>query len=88
MACGCPVAASAATSLPEVCGDAAELFDPTSAEAIAAATLRVLEQPSGYAARGLERARRFTWEACARAHEEVYRDLAADGANRLLKLRG
>ncbi len=28
MACGCPVAAAAAGSLPEVCGDAAVLFDP------------------------------------------------------------
>ena len=28
MACGCPVASSNATSLPEVCGDAAEYFDP------------------------------------------------------------
>ena len=36
MACGCPVAAAAAGSLPEVCGDAAVLFDPLDPEAIAA----------------------------------------------------
>ena len=29
MACGCPVASSNAASLPEVCGGAARLFDPT-----------------------------------------------------------
>ena len=30
MACACPVASSSAGSLPEVCGDAARLFDPDS----------------------------------------------------------
>ena len=33
MACGCPVAASSATALPEVCGGAAILVDPTDAVA-------------------------------------------------------
>src|SRR6185437_13670023 len=36
MACGCPVAASSQGSLPEVCGDAAVLFDPLDPESIAA----------------------------------------------------
>jgi glycosyltransferase involved in cell wall biosynthesis len=76
MACACPVACSNATSLPEVCGDAAELFDPSSPGALASAVLRVLADPEGYAARGLIRARHFTWDACARAHEAVYRELA------------
>ena len=35
MACGCPVAASSAASLPEVVGAAAVLFDPTDVTAIA-----------------------------------------------------
>ena len=34
MACGCPVASSNAAALPEVCGDGARLFDPTSVEAM------------------------------------------------------
>jgi glycosyltransferase involved in cell wall biosynthesis len=78
MACGCPVAASNAAALPEVCGDAARLFDPRSAEAIASAVLDVLSDPTELVARGLERARRFSWEACARRHEDVYRELAAE----------
>ena len=32
MACGCPVACSNVTSLPEVAGDAARLFDPRDAD--------------------------------------------------------
>ena len=35
MACGCPVASSNAGSLPEICGDAARLFDPEDVSAIA-----------------------------------------------------
>jgi glycosyltransferase involved in cell wall biosynthesis len=75
MACGCPVACSDAASLPEVVGDAARLFDPTSAEAIAAAVRDVLASPGEWAAKGLGRAAGFTWERCAREHEAVYREL-------------
>jgi glycosyltransferase involved in cell wall biosynthesis len=74
MACGCPVAGSNAASLPEVCGDAAEYFDPTSAEDMAAAVLRALD--GHLVERGLARAAGFTWDACARAHDEAYRTLA------------
>ena len=77
MACGCPVACSKATSLPEVVGDAARMFDPTSVDEIAAAIDEVLRDRESWIGRGLERARRFTWDACARAHDEVYRELAS-----------
>jgi glycosyltransferase involved in cell wall biosynthesis len=75
MACGCPVACSNATSLPELCGNAAEYFDPLSVEEMAAAILRALE--GRHVARGLARAAEFTWEACARAHDAVYREVSA-----------
>jgi glycosyltransferase involved in cell wall biosynthesis len=77
MACGCPVACSNTTALPEVVGDAARTFDPTRPEAIADAVLDLLRDPGPYVERGLERARRFTWDACARAHDAVYRELTA-----------
>ena len=77
MACGCPVACSNAASLSEVCGDAARLFDPTDPEAIAAAVRDVLATPDEWAAKGLVRAASFTWDACARAHDGVYRELLA-----------
>jgi glycosyltransferase involved in cell wall biosynthesis len=77
MACGCPVACSNATSLQEVAGDAARLFDPLDFDDIAAAVHEVLSEPEPWVARGLERARRYTWEACARAHDDVYRALSS-----------
>jgi alpha-1,3-rhamnosyl/mannosyltransferase len=77
MACGCPVACSNATSLPEVAGGAARLFDPRDVDEIAAAVDDVLDEPKPWIARGLDRAKHFTWDACARAHEEVYRELCS-----------
>jgi glycosyltransferase involved in cell wall biosynthesis len=77
MACGCPVACSNTTSLPEIAGGAARLFDPRDVDDIAAAVEELLDTPRPWVARGLEQARRFTWEACARAHDEVYRALSS-----------
>jgi glycosyltransferase involved in cell wall biosynthesis len=77
MACGCPVACSNAASLPEVCGDAARLFDPTSVEEIVTAVEDVLEKPAPWREKGLARAAGFTWEATARAHDAVYAELAS-----------
>ncbi len=45
MACGCPVASSNAAALPEVCGEAARLFDPTSVEAMVEAVEEILVAP-------------------------------------------
>jgi glycosyltransferase involved in cell wall biosynthesis len=75
MACGCPVAVARATSLPEVCGDAAVYFDPRSPEDIAVGILRALAQREELERRGIEHARAFTWERSARAHEAHYREL-------------
>jgi glycosyltransferase involved in cell wall biosynthesis len=75
MACGCPVACSDAASLPEVVGDAARLFDPNEAGAIADAVRDVLDAPDEWSARGLARAAGFAWAHAARATEDVYREL-------------
>jgi glycosyltransferase involved in cell wall biosynthesis len=75
MACGCPVACSNAASLPEIVGDAARLFDPNDPSAIADAIRDVLAAPEEWSARGLERARLFSWDATACAHDSVYREL-------------
>lgn len=68
MARGVPVACSNRSSLPEVAGDAALLFDPVDQAAITEALERLLGDQK-LAARlrqaGEERARRFTWEAAA-----------------------
>jgi glycosyltransferase involved in cell wall biosynthesis len=76
MACGCPVAASNVASIPEVCGEAAVYFDPDDPESIAAGIRTVLDRPP---AGGIERAARFTWDECARRHDDVYAELVAIG---------
>jgi glycosyltransferase involved in cell wall biosynthesis len=77
MASGCPVACSTAGALPEVCGSAARYFDPLSVDEMVEAVLTVLADPDRLVQRGLERAAEFTWDACAHAHDRVYRGLAA-----------
>jgi glycosyltransferase involved in cell wall biosynthesis len=70
MARGVPVACSDRSSLPEVAGDAARLFDPSDPASIAAAVEVLLGDPDEAArlvAAGRARAARFTWEATARA---------------------
>lgn len=67
---GVPVACSNVSSLPEVAGDAAELFDPVAPEDIARALARLLGDPSRreeLVVRGEARCREFTWERTARA---------------------
>lgn len=80
MACGAPVACSNTSSLPEVAGDAALLFDPTRPEDIAAACARVLNDPAlqtTLRARSLAQAARFTWAETARRTLEAYREVGA-----------
>ena len=75
MACGVPVICSHAASLPEVAGDAALLVPADEVGAWAGAIRRVLESDELRAemkAKGLVRARRFTWEETARRTVQVY----------------
>jgi glycosyltransferase involved in cell wall biosynthesis len=58
-----------------VAGDAAELFEPSSVDDLATAIERVLDSPARQAVlrqKGLERAKQFSWEECARRHLELY----------------
>lgn len=69
MAAGTPVVCSNASALPEVAGDAALLFDPHDVEAMRETARKVLEDEALRAElveRGLERAKFFSWERCAR----------------------
>jgi glycosyltransferase involved in cell wall biosynthesis len=70
MAGGRPVIVSRAAALPEICGDAALYCDPLDPVSIADAMARVLQDSDlreQLRCRGLDRARRFTWERSARA---------------------
>ena len=78
MASGCPVAASTSGSLPEVCGDAAVMFDPLDVPAIAAALHEAVTSRERLVPQGLRRAAAFTWRACADVHAQTYHELAGD----------
>lgn len=83
MACGTPIVASQAASIPEVVGDAGLLLDPRRAEDWADALVRLGAGPALSAdlrARGLARASGFTWTRTAEMTLEVYqRAVAARG---------
>jgi glycosyltransferase involved in cell wall biosynthesis len=75
MARGVPVACSNASSLPEVAGDAALLFDPRIPSQIAQAIQRLLGDETladRLRALGHERTRKFTWARSARLTLDSY----------------
>ena len=74
---GVPVACSNATSLREVAGDAARLFDPRDPRDVAAALADLLEDrglADDFVRRGRSRAAGFTWSRAARETVAVYRE--------------
>lgn len=71
LAAGVPVVAADRGALPEVCGDAAQLVDPTDAAAIAAALEHALDDPAPWRAAGPRRAAPLTWDATARGVDAV-----------------
>jgi glycosyltransferase involved in cell wall biosynthesis len=82
MACGAPVVASAVTALPEVCGEAALLVEPTDSERIFEAVRTVLREPEIAAdlrRRGRERSRQFTWRRCAKETVLAWRNALREG---------
>jgi glycosyltransferase involved in cell wall biosynthesis len=78
MASGVPVVVSNLSSLPEVVGEAGRLVDPASIDSIADGLLEVLTDKNlrdGMIAKGLERAKQFSWESTARKTLEVFESL-------------
>jgi glycosyltransferase involved in cell wall biosynthesis len=78
MASGTPVITSNVSSLPEVVGDAALLIDPYEPDAIADAMRRVLTDAAlrdDLRARGLQRAREFSWERSITRVREIYEEV-------------
>jgi glycosyltransferase involved in cell wall biosynthesis len=81
MACGCPVIASDAEALVEVL-DGAGLHTARGSALEIAGAIRKLRDPGLVAelrAKGLERARDFSWDATAAATLQVYREAAVLG---------
>ena len=81
MSRGAPIACSNVSSLPEVVGEAALLFEPRDPRAIAHAVTRVLDDEvlrARLVTAGYEQVRRFSWEAAARGTLAAYRRLLAE----------
>ena len=80
MQCGVPVIAGNRTSLPEVTGDAALMFDPFDTRALSEAITRLVDDPD-YRARlrlkGLKRAKDFNWKVTAQLTLAAYERAAA-----------
>ncbi len=80
MACGTPVVASNATSLPAVVGEAGLLVEPLNTDALAEQIACLLHDESllhDLRERGLQRARSFTWERSAQAAMSAYESMIA-----------
>jgi glycosyltransferase involved in cell wall biosynthesis len=83
MACGTPVITSNVTSLPEVVGDAAITLDPLDTELLAQKMVDLITHDTERKAlrgKGLERAKLFTWDKCARETLAVYDQLISASA--------
>jgi len=73
---GCPVLVGNAGSLPEVAGPAGCYFDPSESEDLKLNLEKILqdaEMQNRMRALGLERAKLFSWERCARETLDFYR---------------
>jgi glycosyltransferase involved in cell wall biosynthesis len=68
MACGAPVIAANASSLPEVVGNTDALFDPLDVSSITRKMVQALDDDefrSDLARKGLEQSKRFSWDSVA-----------------------
>ncbi len=77
MAVGTPVLISSAGSLPEICGEAAVVVDPGDEKDITRGIMEILDEQRAATlrAQGLERAKQFSWEKCARETFNVLKGL-------------
>lgn len=78
MAHGCPVVCSNTSSLPEVVGNTAELFDPDIDDSLRVAIENVAysdDASSRLRLLGYERVRQFSWQKCAAETQQIYKGL-------------
>jgi glycosyltransferase involved in cell wall biosynthesis len=78
MACGAPVICANSSSLPEVVGDAALLFDPSDEEALTKhlySALSELGVRSTLRERGIARAGEFNWSSAAQQTRDIYSEV-------------
>ena len=78
MSCGAPVITSNTSSMPEISGDAALLFDPTNVQQLTTLLNEVMGNAKlrkELSRKGMKRAGQFSWEKTARATLKIYEDL-------------
>jgi glycosyltransferase involved in cell wall biosynthesis len=75
IAAGVPVVTTRAGALPEVLGDGAVFVDPGDREALTAALAAQLDGNDGLVAKGRAVAARYSWDRCADALVNLYRQL-------------
>lgn len=81
MSHGCPVVCSGVSSIPEVVGDAAEMFDPHDVDSIGQAMEVVVGNETIRQAlieRGRSQYKKFSWERCAQETLGVYRRVLSE----------
>jgi glycosyltransferase involved in cell wall biosynthesis len=88
MSSGAPVVASDIPSSREVCGDAAEFFQPRDARDCAQAVLRILNERSrsSMIRMGMKRAELFSWSSCAEQTLRVYEELLRERPSGIKRL--
>lgn len=82
MACGVPVITSRVSSLAEVAGEAGVLIQPEDVESLKENLEELITTPYRrhvLSQRGLEQAKKFTWEKCAAKTLEVYEKVILEG---------
>lgn len=75
MSLGCPVVASSAASIPEICGEAALYFNPKNEEDMEEKLERIISDEDlrqDLINKGLENIKRFSWEKMAKETLKVY----------------
>jgi len=80
MSYGCPVACSNTSSIPEVVGDAAIMFDPYSIESMQYSLEKLFLDSNirdSLITRGFERIKKYSWKKCAGETIEIYRKVIA-----------
>jgi glycosyltransferase involved in cell wall biosynthesis len=86
MASGTPVVAAAASSIPEIIGDAGILVDPYNPAAIALGLETILSDKTlaqELSRKGLVRAKEFNWNQAAESYLQLFKDICQSKTNTL-----
>ncbi|ARS37722.1 hypothetical protein CA264_04585 [Pontibacter actiniarum] len=78
MASGCPVIASTAASIPEICGDAAMYFDPLDHESLAdrlKCVLTSIAEREILVTKGYSRIKSYSWQKSAEKHTATFKQV-------------